>query len=79
MTQAVFAPLFTPFGLRRKFFLQTMNPIAYTPPIGFQLCFARSTATNSARQSRERGILSQHQPWQNVFQLRQFDLDFSFV
>ena len=66
-------------ALGQKLFLQAMNPIAHASSVCFQFCFARAAPANAACQTRECRILPDHEPGKNVFQLRQLNLNLTFV
>ena len=55
-----------------------MNAFANTAAVNFQFCFAGTGAADAAGQTGK-GSVQMRQPRQQVFQLRQFHLNFSFT
>ena len=58
--------------------LQRTDPVAYLPPIHFQLCFAGASRADSTTQPREIFPVTS-QSRQPIFQLCQFDLKFALL
>src|SRR6185369_3014984 len=73
-----FATFLTTMTLRFDLSLETVDAIANATTIGFELCFTRTSTTDPTGQTRKRRILTRDQTRQQIFQLRQLDLDLSF-
>src|SRR5688572_9835520 len=65
-------------SLSFDFTFEAINAITDAASISFEFSFARTSPADSAGQTRECRILTGDQSRQQVFQLRQFDLDLAF-
>src|SRR5262245_58382094 len=55
-----------------------MDPCADAPPVGLELGFARASGANTAAKARQR-VAGADQPRQQVFQLRELDLQLALA
>src|SRR6185369_5202611 len=78
VSRSTFATLLAPLLQRFNLSLETIDAIAHATAIGFEFRFTGTSTADAARQTRERRILTGDQTWQQVFQLRELDLDLSF-
>src|ERR1051326_799107 len=79
LARASLATFLPAYSLRFDLFLETIDAIAHATAIRFEFRFTRTTTTDAAGESGERRILTSNQTWQQVLQLRQLNLSFSFT
>src|SRR5689334_9394842 len=78
LARAPFVSSLPSYLSRFDLFLQAMDAIANAAAIGFEFCFTSAAAIDATRETRERGVLTRNQTRQQIFQLRQLNLNFSF-
>src|SRR5688572_14524441 len=78
LARASFTPFLAALAVRFNLLFETIDAVANTTAISFQFGFTRTAATDTAGETRERGILSRDQSWQQIFQLRQLNLNLAF-